>query len=112
MNFEFNNDKTHMSGGSFLPIDEVLYLIRNSYGKHFTIEFVRSTGREIGTIKKVQCIYGAKTTKSICERPKKSANSWMHKDHDTIPLVNLETEKPLTPLISHIIGFNQYKISH
>lgn len=97
-----------------MPLDEVLYLIRNSYGKPFRIVFIRSTGSAAGSKKIVmRAIYGAKTSRMGNRRKsRKGMSSWLHKDYDTIPLIDLDSDKPITPLISHIIEFNNKLVNH
>jgi hypothetical protein len=87
-------------------------MIKTSNGKPFRIRFVRSTGANAGSIKEAMCIYGMKpnrdgvVTKSSKSRP-------LHKISFTIPLISvMEDHKPLTPLISHIIGYEDYIVRH
>lgn len=91
-----------------LSIQEVLQRIKESGSETFTLRFVRSTGKKKGSIKTVIAIYG----KSIRETSSKMRNVIKMKDAGTIPITDTESDIYLTPLISHIIGFNQFKVIH
>ena len=93
--------------------------IQLSGGKQnvFPIAFVRDNktkNGERGSIKKVnQAIKGARplaatNTKSVPSSGKK----WLHKDKNTIPLIDLETGNPCTPKFTHLLKFNGKQIRH
>jgi hypothetical protein len=95
-----------------LPIDQVLYMIKTNGGKPLKIRFVRSTGQKAGSIKECLCIYGAKDNADKV-MPTKTRKSTIHKINFTIPLISvMEGNKPITPLISHIIGYEDYIVRH
>jgi len=86
-------------------------------GKTFVIQFVRSSGPKKGTIATVsKARYGnpkgfdrANKNKGIYQPRQKQV---LHKEKGTIPLTDTERNRYFTPLISHIIGYNQYKVRH
>lgn len=106
---------------SVYPIDQVLALMESEmWPDGFQITFVISTGQRIGQLKTVKrARKGAPSDLPLVNGRKKSVTGkpqqrrrWLHKSHETIPLVNMATEKYFTPLISHIIGFNGVPIRH
>lgn len=46
------------------------------------------------------------------ERESAEGARLLHKEQDTIPITDLEDGQYKTILISHIIGFNEYKVYH
>ena len=83
----------------------------------FSVSFVRDNktkSGDRGSIKKVnQAIKGPRpfistSPKSIASGGKK----WLHKDKNTIPLIDMETGDPCTPKFTHLLTFNGKKIRH
>jgi len=104
-----------------MSIDQALLHIKSSGGEPFNLVFVRGSGKRRGSIKIVRCIYGVKNPRDPGEsinqeNTKAQARIYMEKkswkENGQIPVVELETGRMITPLISHIIGFNEYKIKH
>lgn len=92
-----------------ININEVLARME-SEGKPFLLKFIRATGQNRGTIKTV-----AKAVKGAPRRALKKrqrGGGGLHKVNYTVPVTDLEMEQYLTPLISHIIQYNQYKVIH
>lgn len=82
--------------------------------KPFRIAFVRATGKNAGSVKELFAYYGApnpggqsKPTKSISRKTRK-----LHTASGTIPLTDASTSRLITPLISHIITFQNKKVIH
>lgn len=84
-------------------------------GRSFVIRFVRSVGKKKGSIKTVvKAVYGAAKRKSQAEKPavENAFKPRKHVDAGTIPMTDTETGKYFTPLISHIIEYNNFKVRH
>lgn len=86
-------------------------------GKTFVIRFVRSVGKKKGSIKTVaKAVYGAAKRKAQSSAPVDNTNNTnkprKHVDAGTIPMTDTETGKYFTPLISHIIEYNNFKVRH
>jgi len=95
-----------------ISIQQVLSEIRANTEGSFLLKFVRSSGKRKGSIKIVaKAIYGRSKGKvsPIAPRPKAKA---LHIEKGTIPITDSETNRYMTPLISHIIGFNSFKVKH
>lgn len=95
---------------SSITIDHAIEIIKLS-GESFKLTFVRSSGKKKGSIKVSQFRYGApipqiKASKQI------SKSKGSHKLSGTIPLTEVETNKYSSPLISHIIGINDFLVKH
>lgn len=99
-----------------ISIQEVLANIRSATDRTrpFKLTIVVSTNRSRGDTRILaQCIKGAPAG-----APPPSINGEaggarvLHKEHDTIPITDLEDGQYKTILISHIIGYNQYKVIH
>jgi hypothetical protein len=102
---------------STISIQEVLSYIRSDEGASdtFLIKFVRASGKKKGSIKTVaKARYGAVKPKDRGNgMPKPSENTpRLHVDAGTLPMTDTERNSYFTPLISHIIQFNQYKVIH
>lgn len=104
-----------------IHIDDVLATISATderLGATFQIAWVRSSGPGKGTIKTV-----AKARRGLSKEAREGAirkrtaapgdaPRALHIDRGTIPLIDTETERYLTPLGSHIIEFNLQKVTH
>ncbi len=80
----------------------------------FLLVAVKSTnkGGTRGTIKTyARCIKGFPAGQKK-EKASTGQGQFSYKDSDVIPLVDLDQDKLRTIPISHIIGFNQYKVIH
>lgn len=96
-------------------IHEVLSQMSNMGDQAFQIEFIKSTGKEQGEVKRCLCFYGAPNPKdrqapTALQRgrgPRK-----LHIESGTIPLTEAGTRRMLTPRIDHIIGFRGQKVYH
>lgn len=101
-----------------ISIQQVLAQIQedDQGGATFLIKFVRSTGRQKGSIKIVaKARYGAPNPRArgqLADDRPPMRKVKLHVDAGTLPLTDTETNTYFTPLISHIIGFNQYQVIH
>lgn len=106
-----------------ISIQEVLATITDDarMGDTFTLRFVRSSGKKKGTLAIVaKARYGAPrgyrdedaVSSGASGGSRRSYTKWLHTDHGTIPMTDTERNRYFTPLISHIIGFNTYKVIH
>jgi len=98
-----------------ISIQKVLAEIRsNEEGRPFLLKFVRSNkskNGEKGSIKTVaKALYGRSVR--IGDSNRKNASSVHHKSAGTIPITDTETNIYMTPLISHLVQFNSFKIKH
>jgi len=85
-------------------------------GETFTLRYVRSTGKRKGSIKTVaKARRGVRTGFSGSSTTDAERSRSRHTDSGTLPIIDTEAppdDQYLTPLISHIIGFNHYKVIH
>lgn len=99
-----------------IGIQEVLAEIRSasSVTKPFRLEVVVSTNRSRGDIRVLaQCVKGAPAGAPVSGSGGAAGRAVvLHKEHDTIPITDLEDGQYKTVLISHIIGYNQFKVYH
>lgn len=101
---------------STISINRAIDIIKNS-GERFEIEFVRSTGKKKGSIKKCICIYGAPnpTIKTEVSKPKTDPSPYQKqtfKMSGSLPLTDVSNKRLTTPLISHIIKLNKSLVKH
>lgn len=100
-----------------ITIDQVLADMRKSPDRVFWLAFCRATGKDRGKLKIVsRCKYGAAKPRSysgpgMAAAPKER-NITLHVDAGTIPVHSADTGEYLTPLISHLEGYNLKKIIH
>ena len=86
----------------------------------FSIGFVRDNdgrGGKKGSIKFVQrAVKGTRTSKAAPKIPvdqqKPVKKTWRYKDHNAIPLQDLDANRPCTPKFTHIITYNGLKVRH
>jgi hypothetical protein len=84
----------------------------------FLIKFVRSRGSKAGPKGSIKTVAKAGYGKPASPDRKKQKKSFtarkkgLHTEKGTLPIYDLETGRYLSPLISHIIQFNQYKVIH
>jgi hypothetical protein len=97
-----------------ISIEQVLAEISANTGKPFWLEFVRSSGNDAGKIKVVgKALYGRSeqvtkmSPKSVIPR---KASLHIHKG--TLPMQDYTEGHYISPLISHIIGYNLKKVKH
>lgn len=106
-----------------MSINEFLSIIRDTETSHltFTIRFVRSSKKRKGTLASIaKARYGGpkrytdsgEKTKNKFNRTSAGTPNWLHTEKGTLPLTDTERNKYFTPLISHIIGYNDYTIIH
>jgi hypothetical protein len=111
----------HIKYQGEITIEQVLSDMRSVPGRVFWLAFVRGTGKERGSVKVVsRCRYGSPQSAAgspqselgldelLGDRRKK----WLHVDKGTLPLTDHDSGQYLTPLISHLIGFNLKRIIH
>lgn len=97
-----------------ISIQQVLADIRATPEKSFWIAFVRATGKDRGRVKVVaKAVYGApmRTSSGMIIAPKDDRKRALHVEKGTLPMSD-EMNTYLTPLISHIIGYNLMKVIH
>ena len=103
-----------------ISIQEAMSLIRSDEmeGDTFILRFVRSGGKAKGSICTIaKARYGSprgydRSTKRITNQNGEKRQSSKHVTAGTLPLTDTEKNQYFTPLISHVIGFNQYKVRH
>lgn len=108
-----------------ISMQEALARIREGAdGDSFILRFVSSGLKDKGKYKQRKCRYGAPMqnlhTPKNRRPPKKildhaeATRRRAHVEHGTIPLTDLDaaTPKYFTPLISHIVGYNQFTVKH
>jgi len=79
----------------------------------FLLRFVISGKRRRGAIKLVsRALYGFTPDTQL--RPKEGTQGkFLYKEHDALPIIDQEAgSKLLTPLISHIIQYNSFRVVH
>ncbi len=100
-----------------ISLQQVLAEIRNDSLKPFWLAFVRAGGKHAGSVKVVSSArYGAPLdghhqhvgTRQI-KRPKATV---LHTEKGSLPMTDTTSGQYITPLISHIIGWNLYKVKH
>lgn len=99
-----------------ISIQQVLAEIRAEPTKPFWLAFVRATGKECGSIKIVgKALYGApKRAESGSALPALDGRKRaLHTEKGTLPMTAYDApDQYMTPLISHIIGYNLYQVTH
>lgn len=99
-----------------ISIQEVLAKMADAGDRPFRIGFVRAKGKNAGAIKEVTCYYGAPNPK-----PRRNAAAGTgtkrkpratHLESGTVPLTEVATRRMMTPMISHIILFNNKPVFH
>jgi len=99
-----------------ISIHEVLSQMAEGGDKPFKIAFVRSTGKQAGSVKECFAYYGAPNPKER-NRIAQTVGATRkvrkrHVESGTVPLTEVSTRNLITPLISHIIGFQGKKVYH
>lgn len=97
-----------------ISIQQVLAEIRANPQRTFWLAFVRGTGKDRGSVKVVaKASYGApmRTQSGQALLPKSDRKRALHIEKGTLPMSD-EMNTYLTPLISHIIGYNLMKVVH
>ena len=96
-----------------IPIQRVLAQVKGGHEGVFTIAFVRASGKTQGSIKTIKATYGApKPNEQRSGDPSSPRKMHRHKETGTLPLTDYDTGEYVTPLISHIILFNNFKVYH
>ncbi|HRI58340.1 MAG TPA: hypothetical protein PK228_01410 [Saprospiraceae bacterium] len=99
-----------------ISINQVLADIRAEPMKAFWLAFVRATGEGIGSVKvSSSTLYGAPRIDGRTNDYKASTRikaSALHTEKGTLPCTDKTKGEYLTPLISHIIGYNMYQVKH
>jgi hypothetical protein len=96
-----------------ISIQKVLDEIRsNERSVPFVLQFVRSTGKQKGSLKTVRAFYGRSTQAAIGAAAKREKAKTLHKEKGTLPITNADTNEYETPLISHFRVFNGYRVKH
>lgn len=84
----------------------------NDRGEPFILQFVRSSGKKKGTLKTVRALYGRSRQSAGEVQSKAGRKTVRHKERGTLPIVDVDVDEYLTPLISHFRMLNGYKIKH
>ena len=99
-----------------ISINQVLAGIRAEPSKSFWLAFVRAGGERAGSVKVVSStLYGAPRIdgRSGTHKPGVRIKATaLHTEKGTLPCTDKTRNEYLTPLISHIIGYNMYKVKH
>lgn len=103
-----------------ITIEQMLSQIRANPDQTFVLSFVRATGKKKGTVKTVaKCKIGAHPIyRQAARQPAENkdgstrAKNVLMVDSSQLACHNAETGEYLTPLISHIIGYNLKKVIH
>ena len=94
-----------------IGISTVLAEIRDNPGDDFWLEFVKSDGS--GAVRIIaKALYGRGKTAKREQGSGRIKKKAMFKRTSQLPITNYETGEFRTPLISHIIGYNQYQVTH
>lgn len=111
----------HIKYQGEITIEQVLSEMHAQPGRVFWLAFVRATGKERGTVKVVsRCRYGSpqsavgsgQSGPSLGQLLGEKSRRWLHTDKGTLPMTDHDNGAYLTPLISHIIGYNLKKVIH
>jgi hypothetical protein len=104
-----------------ISIQQVLAEIRGDENRPFWLAFVRATGNDAGSIKIVSSAqYGApklaygRKVKPLSSQPRSGVGTAkaLHSEKGTLPITDTTTNQYLSPLISHIVGYNLYQVIH
>lgn len=99
-----------------ISIGEALAEIQTP-GTEFSLHFIKSTGKGKGEERYYpKCRYGAplksSSALSVPQRGNRNPEDKTLRNAGQIPMTNIETGLYITPLISHIIGYNNRKVIH
>lgn len=85
-------------------------------GERFVLEHIKASGKHKGTLVRGEYRYGAPTQEVHTPRAKATGDldRREHVERGTLPLTRLDKGVPRyqTPLISHLISYNDMKIMH
>lgn len=99
-----------------ISINQVLADIRAEPSKPFWLAFVRAGGEKAGSVKVVSStLYGAPRIDGRTGNHKAGTRlkaTRLHTEKGTLPCTDKTKNEYLTPLISHIIGYNMYQVQH
>lgn len=99
-----------------IHINQVLAEIRAEPMTPFWLAFVRATGDQAGSVKvTASTLYGAPriSGRSGDYKPGNRLKATaLHTEKGTLPCTDKTRGEYLTPLISHIIGYNMYLVKH
>lgn len=104
-----------------ITIAEVLSEIRSATDqtRPFVLVYVKSRGgpRSQGQIRTIAKAIKGPRQKDHPDIPEAGSGStrgkYLYKEHDTLPLIDIEAGNKLRTIpISHIIGYNHFKVTH
>lgn len=97
-----------------ISIQQAYAAIKGDPDKPFWIAFVRATGKNAGSIKIVsRAVYGAPRHSGMAKSTGgQDSPKGLHIDKGTLPITDSTTGEYLTPLISHIIGYDLMMVKH
>lgn len=95
-----------------ISINEVLAKIEKP-GAEFSLGFVRATGPKKGSIKYMPRVRkGAPKPNPRFQGKKKTTGVKKHRIFGTLPFTDIESGNYMTPLISHIVVFDNKQVIH
>ena len=99
-----------------ISIAEVISQIRSATDQTapFLLKVVVSQGRNQGKIRILaKCLKGTRPVEKKPGMEGSNQGKFLYKEHDTIPILDLEDDHSFKTIpISHIIGYNQYRVQH
>lgn len=98
-----------------ISIQKVLDEIRdNERQGPFVLQFVRSSGKQKGSLKTLRAFYGRSKQAAVdsAAGAQREKAKTLHKEKGTLPLTNADTNEYETPLISHFRVYDGYRIKH
>lgn len=109
-------DPKHFPWRGEISIQQVMLELRGDNPQTFWLAFVRSNGKHAGSIKVISSArYGAPLDghgTRVGSRQKPGRSKALHTEKGTLPMTDTTNGEYKTPLISHIIGYNLYKVIH
>lgn len=102
-----------------ISIDEVYSRLRSVHinsSNSCRLTVVRSSGKNKGDVIIIPRARYGSPRRRVSDTPtgvrKRSNNDYEHNDNGTFPMTNVDRNKYISPLLSHIIGYNEYRVIH
>ncbi|MEL6141889.1 MAG: hypothetical protein AAFU67_09755 [Bacteroidota bacterium] len=102
-----------------IHIKEVYARLRTDHDENTDtcrLAIVVSSGKRKGQVRIIANARYGSPSRRIADSPdgkrKSSSSPYEHNDNGTIPITDADRNKYLSPLISHIIGYNEYRVIH
>lgn len=93
----------------FMPIETVLYHIRTSGGVPFMLKYFSKKSGEF-VIKR--CLYRAVASEGVVTSDGEVGGYGKFTLAGTMPLTDVDGNKPITPKIAHIVQYNNHLVKH